>query len=655
MASGEECGNPDHLNWRERASTGERLKPTAGGADKTAMSSIAPAPATTSIGGVRVFHAPVDGAVRAALTFRVGWADETLATHGLSHLVEHLVLAPLGQPTFDWNGATSADRTTFYCQGSDEQAAWFLNAVTANIRNLPLQHLDVERRILRTEACHRSGGLGGLHDLWRWGAQGYGLGGYDEYGLAFLPVEAIRGWAERFLTAENACLWTTGSLPTELALPRGEPRLQVAPDIWRATPMPSRFVADVQTVSFSAELRVGQWAGLVAWLLEQRLMSRLRYGEGLAYGVHHDVSDAGQGLRRVLVSIDGLPESLPAVALGALAVLNTLANEGPTPRELQRFSEMYRDAGRGELAVVAELARLADSALSGQPMRTAESILDELDALTPEVVAGSITGMAATMLWCAPAGVMIPGVPIAPLGSSDRVQGSRFTPPIGQLQTTYLEVSADGITWVEEKADQRATIRWPECTAAVGYDDGSRILFGRDGFRIALFPERWARFEELRKYVDIHLPVGVWAPQGAAPERRKPAPIRTAKPPTSSGVWILLSVAVWLLALMCLGISVDAGFHPGTFGSAVALAALGCLPVVHVVRRRTRRRAGLELALIRRYRGVRVWPTWLVITGGVASVVAVPLGFLAHIFFWPGFLGAVICGVELARRHRRRL
>jgi zinc protease len=619
------------------------------------MSSTAPAPATTSIGGVRVFHATVDGTVRAALTFRVGWSDETLATHGLSHLVEHLVLAPLGQPTFPWNGATSADRTTFYCQGSDEQATWFLNAVAANIRNLPLQHLDVERRILRTEACHRSGGLGGLHDLWRWGAQGYGLGAYDEYGLAFLPAEAIRGWAVRFLTAENACLWTTGSLPTELALPHGEPRPPMVPNTWRATPMPSSFVGDVQTISFSAELKVGQWAGLVAWLLEQRLMSRLRYSEGLAYGVHHDVSDAGHGLRRVLISIDGLPESLPAVTLGALAVLNTLANDGPTHHELQRFSEMYRDAQLGELAVASELARLADSAVSGQPMRTPDSILAELEALTPEVVRDSITEMAASMLWCVPPGVTVPGVPTAPLGSSDRVQGSRFTPPIGQLQTTYLDVSVDGITWVDEKADHRTTIRWPECTAALGYDDGTRILFGRDGFRIALFPERWARFDELRKYVDRHLPTGVWAPQGAAPERRKPAPIHIQKPPTSSGVWILLSVAVWLLAVMCLGISIDGGFHPGTFGFGVALAAAGSVPVVHVVRRRNRRRAGLEPTLTRRYRGVHVWPTWLVMTGGVTSVIAVPLGLLAHVFLWPGLFGAVACGVELARRHSRRL
>ena len=63
------------------------------------MTSTAAVPEMVSIGGLRTFFAPVDGPVHAALSFRVGTADETLATHGVTHLVEHLVLAALGQPT----------------------------------------------------------------------------------------------------------------------------------------------------------------------------------------------------------------------------------------------------------------------------------------------------------------------------------------------------------------------------------------------------------------------------------------------------------------------------------------------------------------------------------------------------------------------------
>ena len=145
---------------------------------------------------------------------------------------------------------TSAERMTFYCEGTADQVAWFLDSVAADRRDLPLPHLDVERRLLRAEAGHRSSGLAGLHDLWRWGAQGHGVGAYEEFGLAHLTPEKVQEWAARFLTAENACLWTTGAPPVSLVLPRGEFRPAPTPPNWRGTPMPGVFNADVTTVSF---------------------------------------------------------------------------------------------------------------------------------------------------------------------------------------------------------------------------------------------------------------------------------------------------------------------------------------------------------------------------------------------------------------------
>jgi zinc protease len=620
------------------------------------MTSIAPAPEMTSIGGVRTFFSPVDGPVHAALTFRVGWADETLAAHGVSHLVEHLVLAPLGQPTFSWNAMTTAERTTFYCEGTAEQAAWFLDAVAANIRSLPLTHLDVERRLLRAEAGHRSSGLAGLHDLWRWGAQGHGVGAYEEFGLAHLTPERVTGWAARFLTAENSCLWTTGTPPATLELPRGEFRPAPSAPQWRATTMPGFFAADVTTVSFSAELREGQWAGLVAWLLEQRLMSRLRYTDGLTYGVHTDVvSVSGEG-RRLIVCIDGLPDTLDGVARGAAEVVHALAQDGPSADELRTFISRYQQAVSRPEAVLGDLARLTDSTLDCRPLRSPGSLLAELEAVTSEQVRDSVVAMGASMLWCVPRGIEVPGVPAAPQSSLRRVHGLRFTPPTGQLQTTYVDVSDEGISLVDERVGGlAATILWSQCTAALGYDDGSRTLFGRDGFHIALVPERWSRYDELRTYVDRHLPLGSWAPQGPAPERARPRPLMREKPATSSSVWVILSVALWLFALMFFGVAFDGGVEPVLVVLGLVTAALGAIPTVHVVRRRGRRRAGLEPVSVSRYRGVSVWPTWLVGVGFIGSGAAVvagiavrhPLGLLA------GCGVALACARELRRRQLR--
>ena len=618
------------------------------------MTSTAAGPETTSIGGVRTFFAPVDGLVHAALTFRVGWADETLAEHGVSHLVEHLVLAPLGQPTFSWNGMTSAERTTFYCQGTADQAAWFLDEVAANIRQLPMTRLEVERRLLRAEAGQRASGLVGLHDLWRWGTQGHGVGAYDEFGLAHLTPERVNAWAVRFLTAENSCLWTTGTPPA--ILPRGEFRPAPTASNWRATTLPGVFNADVTTVSFSAELREGQWSGIVAELLEQRLMSRLRYTDGLTYGVNTDVVSVAVVGRRLVVSIDGLPDTLDGVARGASEVVATLAQDGPTAEELQALVDRFDQAMSGPTAVIGDLARLADNTLDGRPMRSRQWLRDELEALTPELVRDSVAEMGATMLWCVPPSISVPGVPAAQESSAHRVRGLRFTPPAGQLQNTYVDVTDEGISVVDERVGGlAATIVWSQCTAALGYDDGSRVLFGRDGFNIRLHPERWSRYDELRVYVDRHLPASAWAPQGPAPERSQPQPLLVEQPATSSSVWFVLSGALWLFALLLFGAAFTDGLDLAVVGAGLVFAALGVLPIVHIRRRRSRRAAGLNPTRARRYRGVDVWPTWLVGSGMAFSVVAVVVGVaLRHpIALFGACALALACGRELRRRHQR--
>ena len=206
--------------------------------DTTPVTTSSAVAMTATINGLRVFTAVADGPVRAALTFRVGWADEALVEHGISHLVEHLVLAPLGRPQFTWNGSTSAERVTFWCEGTQEQVAWFLSAVAANIRDLPLNQLELEKNLIRAEACHRHGGVTGIHDLWRWGTEGHGLGVYDELGLDRLDPAPVQAWAARYLTAENAVLWTTSAQPPSLDLPRGQ--AVPAADPARGGPPPCR-------------------------------------------------------------------------------------------------------------------------------------------------------------------------------------------------------------------------------------------------------------------------------------------------------------------------------------------------------------------------------------------------------------------------------
>ena len=60
----------------------------------------------TTIEGIRTLLAPGPGPTRGGVTFRVGQADETLSTAGITHLVEHLALHKLGMTDYHFNGAT---------------------------------------------------------------------------------------------------------------------------------------------------------------------------------------------------------------------------------------------------------------------------------------------------------------------------------------------------------------------------------------------------------------------------------------------------------------------------------------------------------------------------------------------------------------------
>jgi hypothetical protein len=61
------------------------------------------------VGGVPAYWPEGAGAPhRVALGCRVGYADETLPEHGITHLVEHLALFTLGRRLYDTNGVVGA-------------------------------------------------------------------------------------------------------------------------------------------------------------------------------------------------------------------------------------------------------------------------------------------------------------------------------------------------------------------------------------------------------------------------------------------------------------------------------------------------------------------------------------------------------------------
>src|SRR5687767_3382181 len=99
---------------------------------------VAQEPQRTERGGLPVWWADVPGSFFASLMFRVGQADEALATRGLTHLVEHLALFALGRRDHPFNGFVDDVRCVFYATGEQDEVLDFLHGVAASLRSLPL-------------------------------------------------------------------------------------------------------------------------------------------------------------------------------------------------------------------------------------------------------------------------------------------------------------------------------------------------------------------------------------------------------------------------------------------------------------------------------------------------------------------------------------
>ena len=110
----------------------------------------------SSVDGVPVFWTEAGEEMLAGLTFRVGRADESLARGGVTHMIEHLALYPVGvEAAKHYNGQVDAVTTMFLRRGTAEEIAEFFRAVCANLRELPAERLERERQVLRTEAGGR--------------------------------------------------------------------------------------------------------------------------------------------------------------------------------------------------------------------------------------------------------------------------------------------------------------------------------------------------------------------------------------------------------------------------------------------------------------------------------------------------------------------
>ncbi len=512
----------------------------------------------TEVDGVPTLIAPTSGPMHAGLMFRVGRADETLARGGITHLLEHLVLHPLGQADYHYNGATAPVMTYFHMQGPEKDVAGFLSGVCAALRELPLQRLETEKAILRTEWSSRTPHITEPMALWRHGARDHGLVSYPEWGLSMITPDDLLAWSARYFTRDNAVLWIAGrDVPAglTLSLPDGE-RRPVPPASSTLPVTPAYFSGDSRAVAMDAVVRRRTAASVFSGVLERELFRGLRQESGLSYTAGTDYTPRGDGFAVITALADALPEKQDAVLGGFVDILAKMRVGRIEQTDIDAVVTKNTDVLDNAEVYAARLPSYAFGVLTGAPHPTVEELVVELKGVTAADVHEVAVEALGSALLMVPDGRSADwaGFTEAPTTSDRAVTGTAYR----SLEDgeDRLVAGPEGVSIVGASA--QVTVRYDRCSAVLGWPDGRRTLIGHDGITIGLEPTLWEGAAAALPYIDAavppHLRVGMPArdPQAIPqpdPERRRPA-VAAGGPGRG---WAVAGVSVLGLVLLLVG------------------------------------------------------------------------------------------------------
>ena len=528
---------------------------------------------STTINGVPVLWASGHGPMAAGLIFRVGRADETLATSGVTHLVEHLALH--GQAGQSLHNGQTGDRTThFLVTGDEDEVVSYLNGVCVALRNLPVDRLDTEKSILKTEAQGRGQGNDALQRRVRFGATGSGISGFAEFGLDDLDAGAVRAWSAEWFTRDNAVLWILSDhLPPglELALPEGS--YHPIPD------EPSRLSSAAYVngapgaLMIDAILPRSTEAWLFAAVAVKALFRTLRTEDGLSYTVDGQYEPIDADTARVLIWADALPEQQAAVVGGAIDALAALKAGRFDPRDLKAARALvlggYGDADHRGAAV---LVPSAMNLLVGADLKNPDELLARLKAVTNDELREVAERVWAGALWQVPeGGLEWAGVEPLPPRSAQAVEGVAYDQWDKQGRVILGE---SGVSQVSD--NDVSTVLFSDCAANLAWPDGGRTLIGADGIGVSLEPTvlRGYGTEQISALDAAVATVTIDMPTRPPEQIPGPGPVPTGKA-RGFGPWAFAAMlAVVGLALYWSHLALENEPHIGEVGSNGAVVRL---------------------------------------------------------------------------------
>ena len=470
-----------------------------------------------AVDGVPVFVVDGPSPARCALMFRVGRVDESLPQAGITHLVEHLALFGIGDVDHPYNGCVEGLRTVFAAEGTEQECLDFLRSVTRSLGELSSSRVAREREVLAAEAAGRHTGLFEELVSYRFGPRGFGLVAYPEHGLRWLDPTTVNWWQAQAFQAGNAAVWISGVDPARvvLELERGT-RLPSPPVEPIENDLPAWLPSTTAGVGFS--LVAPRSAALSASLriAQKRLFRRLRTEMAVVYHVHVGAQLLDADTVHVAVVCDPLGDNALEARLALEAELHTLAELGPSDEEMELdWRGFERAAMRLDAYAVGFADSLAFDELLGVDAGGVEERVADARGVSRHDVAAAIGAALPTTLWAVPADAA-PKNTRAVVAWSPTVLDGRTLVRLGSGTkpdpADHLIVSDDGVCRITPHG--AVTVEFDECAASLAWDDGTRTLYGDDGFVLHVRPWEWRDGSAVTRLIDERLPSDLRVPMG---------------------------------------------------------------------------------------------------------------------------------------------
>lgn len=450
----------------------------------------------TEIDGVPAFvsrRPPGGSAVHAALMFRVGHADEEAPRRGITHLVEHLAMFPHGLTNDDANAFVDDIRTVFHVSGEPDEVASFLASVGAGLTSPPVERLEAEKRVLRTEARGSGAPFLARALAWRCGLRTYGAGKLRATGDT--TASDVEAWARERFTRGNASIWVAGEFPDGLELGLREGPRTPPPAL---TPLPMlelpAYVAEGSgRVSLAALAEPGPATALGVGIARARLHERLRVERAVTYHVTGGWTPLTADAVHVLLAADCLDEHAGDVRDEIVATVDALAEEGPTAAELERHRDIVLRAYEEPDALFPLLDAAATDELLGRPAQAPDEVAADLASVDTATVAAAMRAVRESTIIFVPKGTSGPSGRFCRVGSWEPprpVEGRRFRQRgVRRRDSGDFVVGREGVTLEGgRKVPGPLTIRYEDCVVVARSSTGKLWLLSVDGTWIGVVP-----------------------------------------------------------------------------------------------------------------------------------------------------------------------